>query len=111
MNITFKSRKLCKIFNSNSLLQKEYGADKLKRIKNRLAVLSAAPNLAHVPTQKPERCHSLEGDRKGQFAVDISHNYRIIFVPDHDPLPLSEDRNLLLENVTCIKIQSVEDYH
>ena len=111
MKITFKTVKLRKIFNSEKELLKKYGSENRKKIKLRMTVLKAASNLSHVPEGKPDRCHELEGTKKGQFAVDLKHPFRLIFYPDHDPLPLTHIGDLDLTRVTCIKILSVEDYH
>lgn len=111
MNITFKTSKLRKTFNSEKELKKVYGNENSKKIKNRMAVLSAAINLSEVPGDKPERCHALKGDRLGQFALDLKHPKRMVFCPDHETLPKTEEGQLDLTQVTCIKILSVEDYH
>jgi len=111
MDITFKTSKLRKTFNSEKELKKVYGKENSRKIKNRIAVLIAAINLSDVPKEKPERCHALKGDRLGQFAVDLKHPRRIVFCPDHETVPKTEEGHLDLTQVTCIKILSVEDYH
>ncbi len=77
----------------------------------RMAVLSAVSNLSEVPTNKPERCHPLKGKMRGQYAVDLKHPYRLVFFPDHNPLPETKEGQLDLSRITGIKILSVEDYH
>lgn len=77
----------------------------------RLAVLDAADCLADVPCEPPDRCHALIGQRKGQYAVDAQHPFRIIFRPADDPLPLDDDGSLDLQRVTSIEILDVKDYH
>ncbi|WP_394335756.1 hypothetical protein [Flavobacterium cyanobacteriorum] len=57
------------------------------------------------------RCHELTGDRKGELAVDVSGNYRMIFEPRHNPIPKEEDGGLNWEEVTKIQINEIEDYH
>lgn len=111
MYITFKTRKMARIFNSFQLLVKEYGSIRAHKIKMRLNVLEAAEHLGQVPVAPPDRRHELKGEMKGMFAVDISANYRLIFRPDHDPLPVSGDGGVNLQKVTDITILSVEDYH
>jgi len=111
MDITFKTSKLKKIFNSEKELLRHYGVDNSKRIMLRMQVLFAAPNLSEVPKEKPERCHDLQGNKKGQIAVDLNHPFRLVFCPNHNPLPLTEEGNLDETKVTCIKILAVEDYH
>ena len=77
----------------------------------RLAVLRNSPTLADVPVSRPERRHLLKGQRKGQFAVDLVHPFRIVFEPNHDPVPQSEDGGIDLDRVTAIMIVEVTDYH
>ena len=110
MNISFKDKKIQKMFNSARLLERKYGKN-AKYIKRRMAVLRASNDLSNVPIVKPERCHVLKGDRKGLFAVDLMHPYRLVFLPNHDPVPKIEDGGIDLTKITSIIIISVEDYH
>lgn len=77
----------------------------------RLAVLRAARSLALVPTTPPDRRHQLGGDRHEQFAVDLVHPYRLVFVPDHQPMPRRDDGGIDMERVTAVTIVDVIDYH
>jgi proteic killer suppression protein len=110
VNIVFANTKLEKIFNSQKLLQKEYGAQ-VKKIRIRMAVLEKAPCLAVVPVKKPDRRHELTGNRKGTFAVDLKHPFRLVFEPAEKPVPKKEDSGIDLEKVLSIRILAVEDYH
>lgn len=111
MNITFRSEKLAKIFNSEKSLVREYGTENAKRIRLRMAVLVAANSLDEVPTHPPERRHELSGDRRGQFAVDLKHPQRLIIEPNHNPLPRKAEGGLDLRKISAITIVGVEDYH
>jgi len=42
---------------------------------------------------------------------NINHPYRLVFKPDHDPLPRKDNGGLDLEMITGITILGVEDYH
>lgn len=111
MEINFQNRKLDKIFNSAKGLQKQYGERMAKVIMNRLAILKAARSLALVPITPPERRHQLGSARKGQYAVDLVHPYRLVFKPNHEPLPRKQDGGIDTEQVTAITIIEVVDYH
>ncbi len=111
MDITFKTNKMTKIFNSSKELIKKYGPDTAGKIKIRLDFLEATETLEKVPVLPPHRRHELKGNRKGQFAVDLTGNYRLIFIPDHSPVPKKDDGGLDLEHITAIIILDVEDYH
>ena len=50
-------------------------------------------------------------DRKDEFAVDLVHPYRLVFRPDHDPVPRKDDGGIELEAITAIEIVEVVDYH
>ena len=110
MEISFKSGKLCKTCPQKAAMQKAYG--KLApKLSQRLMELYAATTLAEMSHLPPPRCHELEGQRAGQFAVDLDKNYRLIFTPDHDPVPRKDDGGIDLAQVTEITILEITDYH
>ena len=111
MEIYLRSTKLAKILSSSSLCQKEYGKENGRKIEQRLAELKAAESLKDVFSLPAARCHPLLGDRKGQFAVDSKHPFRLVFEPANDPIPLKEDGGLDLEAITEVMILGIEDYH
>lgn len=111
MEITFRTQKLKKTFDSERALKRTYGDRMAGAIKRRLATLKNAHTLALVPTRPPDRLHLLTGNRKGLYSVDLVHPYRLIFKPNHDPVPLKEDGGIDKDEVTKITIREVEDYH
>ena len=111
MDLAFSTRKLARTFNSGSALAKQYGDRMARTIQIRLAVLKNARTLAMIPTTPPERRHLLTGRRSGQYAVDLVHPYRLIFEPNHDPVPRIEDGGIDIYTVTAITIRGVVDYH
>ncbi|WP_332029941.1 type II toxin-antitoxin system RelE/ParE family toxin [Kaistella sp.] len=110
MKIEYKTHKLKKSFSDSRAIAKSYGT-RAKNVKKRLEELIAAPHLMDISMLPQANLHELKTPRKGEFAVDISANYRITFVPANDPIPLKEDGGLDLQRITEIKINSVEDYH
>ena len=111
LKIDIATRALAKLLNSERELSKKYGQRMSKVIARRLAVLRNAPNLAAVPTHKPERRHPLKGKRVGQQAVDLVHPHRLVFTPAHEPLPKHPHGSVDEEQVTAIRIIEVVDYH
>ena len=99
------------MFNAANTLQKAYGDRMAKAIMRRLAVLKNARTLSQVPTTWPERCHQLKGKRSKQYAVDLKHPYRLVFKPNHEPIPLREDGGVDTDSVTAITVIDVADYH
>lgn len=117
MDISFQYKKLAKTFNSGAKLVAQYGPKRANKIRVRMAELGAASSLMDFwpPKSKAARCHELnEGKRKKQFqlSVDLDHPYRLIFIPNHDPIPLKEGENSLdWSKVTAVTILRVEDTH
>jgi len=114
MNIRFKHRRLLKEFNEGALLERVHGASRAKKIRIRMKEFRAASTLMDFwpPKSSPGRCHELtQGRRAGQLSVDLDHPYRLIFVPDHNPVPLRDDGGLDWSKVTAIMILGIEDTH
>ena len=111
MEISFASRKLKKVFDSDRSLSKEFGAQMVKKIRVQMAILESAESLDRVPNVPPPRRHELSGKRQGQFAVDLKHPHRLIFEPANEPVPRKDDGGIDLAKVTRIKILEVLDYH
>lgn len=111
MQISYKNRKLEKSVKDARAIVKNYGT-RAKLVKQRLEELKAAPDLSDFEKMPQSNCHELRGGRKGELAVDISPNHRIIFIPENEPVPKKEDGGLNWEKVTKIKIIAIgEDYH
>jgi proteic killer suppression protein len=89
---------------------KTWGAEQWKVLKMRLASLRAAPTLAEMDGV-PGNCHGLHADRDGQFALDLRGPYRLIFEPDHEPIPQLKDGGINTAEVTNIRIEEVDNYH
>jgi len=50
-----------------------------RQARKRLMVLHAAPNLKALELNPGNRFHILKGDRKGQYAISISKQWRVCF--------------------------------
>lgn len=111
MDISFRTRKLEKTFESGAALRRAYGARMAVAIERRVAVLKAAASLAFVPASPPVRRHLLRGDRRGQFAVDLVHPKRLVFRPAQPPPPRTGGGGIDLARITAIEIVEIVDYH
>ncbi len=110
MEISYKSRKLEKQLTDPKEMARSFG-QLARKVKQRLMDLKGADNLGIMRTILAARCHELTGDRKGELAVDVSGNYRLIFEPHHEPVPKKNDGGLNWDEVTKIRIKEIEDYH
>ena len=111
VEVEVRKRSLAKALNSERDLVRKYGRDMANALRTRLGVLENAPNLAAVPTGKPVRRHLLKANRAGQFAVDLVHPYRLVFKPNHTPVPRRPDGGIDTERVTAVTVIDVADYH
>lgn len=111
MEISYQTKKLEKQLTDHKKMSKAFGV-MAKKVNQRLKELSSADTLNVMKFIPAARCHELKGNKKGLLAVDVSGNYRLIFEPDHNPLPeKEEDGGLDWQEVTKIKIIGVEGYH
>jgi len=111
MNIRYQTRRMENSFASLSAIRKHYG-DSAKKLSQRLDDLASVVNLEVMRSFSSAHCHELSGTRQGELAIDLSPNHRIIFLPDHDPLPRKEDGELDWIMVTRIVNMAIgEDYH
>lgn len=111
MQVYFKTDRLKQLMESKKDLTKKFGAENSSKIALRLTQLRAAPTLKDMYNLPGIKCHELEGDKKGLFAVSIKDPHRIVFNPDHDPVPTKKDGGIDLKQVTRICITNVMDYH
>jgi len=111
MEIFFSSQKMQKICSSEKESTRTWGKQNGARVRLCLTQLAAAENLAVMMASPFGRCHPLKGNRRGQFAVDVKHPFRLMFEPAHDPLPLKEDGGLELAQVTRSRVLEIGDYH
>ena len=77
----------------------------------RLSEFRAADAMSDLSTLPFVKLHPLFGDRKGQWAVDLDHPRRLVFIPNHDPVPVKPDGSLDLAAVTSVLVLDVVDYH
>lgn len=110
MEIEYRKNKLKKQLSTGSEIKKAFGAN-AKRVSTRMADITASPNLSVLMQIPAANCHSLSGNRNGEWAVDVSANYRMIFELAHDSIPENEDGSVDTQLVTNIRILEIVDYH
>ncbi len=109
MEIVFKTAKLKKICEDIKKANVEWGPQLARKVIRRLNDIKSAEYLKDLNHRPPTRSHTLHGERKGQYAVDLIHPYRLIFQP------ISGDGIILIDcdpsQITKVKILEVVDYH
>ncbi|MBD2455219.1 killer suppression protein HigA [Nostoc sp. FACHB-87] len=108
MEITFSDRKLQNLCEQQNQAQKKLGTNCAKKLRTRLADLAAVSCVTELVAGRP---HPLKGDRAGEFALDLEGGTRLVFKPDNDPVPLTEDESIDWSKVTAVCIVFIGDYH
>ncbi len=98
MQIQYKTSKLQKICTIAKVARKEYGEDMARKIHQRIDQISATDTVEMLIQCHIGRCHSLKGNREGQYAMDLVQPYRLIFTTQGEILQIAE-------------IQEIVDYH
>lgn len=69
-----------------------------EKLHQRIDEISSAYSVEELVQYKIGRCHSLSGKRKGQYAMDLTQPYRLIFTKE--------------DNFTIsVRIEEIVDYH
>lgn len=110
MEIHYDSNKLKKQLTDPVGLIKSYGS-MAQKIKLRLHQMENSPTLATLLSIPGAKCHPLKGDMTGEWAVEVSGNYRMLFRLDHKPIPKNENNSINTDLITKIEILGIEDYH
>ena len=97
LNIEYKTKKLERICGDYEYAKGVHGVNMAKLIHQRKSEITAAESIDLLVQFRIGRCHALQGDRKGEFALDLEQPYRLIIRKGD-----SES--------TCV-IKSIEDYH
>jgi proteic killer suppression protein len=67
-------------------------------IHQRVDEIKAATSVEMLVQFSIGRCHPLQGDRKGEYAIDLVHPYRLIIEQEDD-------------EIKFVRIINIEDYH
>ena len=98
MKITYKTRKIEKVCTIASEAEKKYGSEMAEKIHQRIDEIDASDTVEEMVQFHIGRCHLLKGNRKGQYAMDLVHPYRLIFEKTGDIIQIAN-------------VMEIVDYH
>ena len=110
MEITFRGNKLRKLTKNDKKATQKLGTRRASLYKQRLDDLRDSESLEEV-RHLPGNYHKLKGDRKGQWACDLDHPFRLIFEPHEDPVPTSKSGRFVWVEIKGVEIIEIADYH
>lgn len=79
MDITYKNKRIEKVCTDAKTAERTYGQDMADKIHQRVDEINAADTVELMIQFRIGRCHPLSQNRKGQYALDLVHPYRLVF--------------------------------
>ena len=79
MQIQFRTKKLEKQYVQHKLAVKAYGNEVARKYIQRINIIKYAKDFDELSGLPGLRCHPLKGDREGQYAINLTGFYRLIF--------------------------------
>ena len=89
MEITFKNKKIKKVCEDASFAERKYGKRTAELLHQRIDEIKASDSVEIMVKFRIGRCHPLTNNRKGQYAVDLEHPYRLIFEKVGDEIQIA----------------------
>ena len=89
MELTYKNNKIKKVCTDARTAEKNYGLEMAAKIHQRIDEIRAADTVEMMIQFHIGRCHQLKQDRKGQYAMDLVHPYRLIFEKEGDQIQIA----------------------
>ena len=89
MEITYKNNKIKKVCTDARTAEKNYGLEMAAKIHQRIDEIRAADTVEMMIQFHIGRCHQLKQERKGQYAMDLVHPYRLIFEKEGDQIQIA----------------------
>lgn len=108
MEIKFKDKKLQTLCEKQQVAVKKLGSACANKLRTRLADLVAASRVSDLVAGHP---HPLSGELQGQFALNLTGGWRLVFAPANDPVPRRDDASIDWSAVTIVSIEYIGDYH
>ncbi len=108
MVIFYGSEELRKICQEARKAVLALGSAGAKKLHARLSDLDAAARVTDLRAGGP---HPLTRDLAGHFAVGLDGGRRMVFCPEHDPVPTRTDGTIDWSCVTAVRITFIGDYH
>ena len=98
MEIVYKTNSLKKACTDSYFATRQYGEEMAAKIQQRIQEIESSDTVEMMMKYRIGRCHQLHNDRKGQYAVDLVHPYRLVFIKEKD-------------KISIIRIIEIADYH
>lgn len=98
LQIAYKNKAIEKICVDAYEAEKKHGSAMAEKIHLRIDQISAAPSVEELVQNRVGRCHLLQHNRRGQYAMDLIQPQRLVFSRKED-------------NTQVVVIHEIIDYH
>lgn len=98
MKIEYNNKSIEKICTNATIAERKYGVELAGKLQMRIDQIKAAESVEEMIQFHIGRCHSLKGNRRKQFAVDLTHPQRLVFEKKGDVIQI-------------VNILEIVDYH
>lgn len=98
MQITYRDNRIERVCTDYSAAKKVYDVRMAAKIHQRIREIEQSENVEMMIRFRIGRCHLLKGDRQGEYAIDLVHPYRLVFIKRGDKIQIAE-------------IMEIVDYH
>lgn len=98
MIVIFRTKRLGQCYGEHKIAVRDFGEEVALRYIGRINIIKQARDLAELQRLPGLQCHPLKGDRKGQYAVNLTGFYRLIFT-------------LIGESLEIVQIEEVSKHY
>jgi len=98
MEVTFRTRKLEREYVCSKKAVQAYGETVARRYIERINIIKSARDIEELERLPGIKCHPLKGDRRGQWAIKLTAQMRLIFT-------------LRGENFEVVRIEEVSKHY
>ena len=86
LDITYKNKSIKKVCTDAKTAERTYGQEMAEKIHQRIDEIRAADTVEMMVQFRIGRCHPHKQNRKGQYAMDLVHPYRLVFEKNGDEI-------------------------
>ena len=88
MQVEFRTNKLRRQYEQNLEAQRSFGEKVARRYIQRINIIKEARDIEELRTMPVLHCHPLKGERAGQWAINLTEQYRLIFTLQGEQLEI-----------------------
>lgn len=89
MEVRFRTKKLENQYRTSKEAEKAYGSEVARKYIQRVNLIKQTRNIHELKLLPSLRCHPLKGNRLGQWAINLTGFYRLIFTLEGDNLEIA----------------------